>query len=81
MNIPRQRESAENEIYRCLVERDCPELAAFRITREDRLGKRSTYTCAFHLGQAEYVARQRFPGWGEPTITVTLAVPERAGGR
>lgn len=77
MHIPRQRESAEDEVYTCLADRDCPELAAFRITREDRLGKRTTYTCATHRDRAEFAARQRFPGWGEPRVTVTLAIPKR----
>ena len=78
MHIPRQREST-NDVHTCLADPDCPELAAFRITREDRLGKRSTYACAFHLGQAKYAVQQRFPG--EPCVTVTLAIPDRARGR
>ena len=75
--IPRQREPVEDGAGRCLAERDCQEPAAFRITRKDRLGERHTYACAAHRERAEYAAGQRFPGWGEPRLTViALAVTD-----
>lgn len=77
MHIPLQREPVEDEIYTCRAEPGCQELAAFRITRTDRLGERITYVCATHRDRAEYAARQRVPGSEEPRVTVTLAIRAR----